>query len=348
MLKSLRSPEVLLPQKSIFTPRNGRSSNLILMPTEVVLMIASELPPNARTLLALTCKGFFNVLTPLLGLKLPAEQPSNIQESSMSEPQLYQPERWRFLRLLEKDLFDKWQLCFDCFILHPVNVFVKPKTSLVPWLKNYGGLLQNPPRNCRHLSHAAAAQDACSHSPRGVIDVCPCHKLTPGKKRRVLTKLRTLEQSQDNQRWWHMCRHIYGDITLEIKLGFISFGEDAELGLVIDYKYVSPSDSSSVSPRMLCPHIALDTLIKTFSQCRELHSEHIVCTRCKELQHCKICHSTLFRFIKATNSTSAMTSYTVSVERQLTAKLWNEHTIFPFAGKRQHDSMKSWSGWKLW
>lgn len=137
---------------------NGEPLVLSLMPMELILMIAWNLPPGSRAPFALTCKRFRNAMmrpvssvstgppydhTERLGLGIPTEMPPNFHESTMSDPKLFQPGRWGFLRLLESDISDTWLLCFDCFMLHPRHAFVKPKRPLVPWLKGCGGLLDS-------------------------------------------------------------------------------------------------------------------------------------------------------------------------------------------------------------
>lgn len=351
------------PGKTITSSEMGRPLGLSLMPTEMLLMIASKLPPSARALLALTSKGFWYTLIrpastapkvsnkqPGLGLRMCAELPSNFQEPRMSEPQHFNFERWELLRLLEKDVCKKWLFCFDCFILHPAHAFVKSQTSLVPWSKNYGGLFgsQSKPRTCRQLICPTAPQEAGSFSPSGVVDVCPCLQMTAGKKRRIQAKLCALKQEKRDGGWWHTCRHVYDDIELEMRLGFYAYDDDDGLGIVISYHHRSPSDSSSVTPRMLCPHIHLDTMINTLSQCRDRHSEQVVCTRCKEFQRCKSCLSTVFKFSKETDATSATTSCLIKVERRMDRKLWYEHTVFPFSRQRQDLVMQRRSSWKLW
>ena len=271
----------------------------------------------------------------------------------MSDPQLFQPQRWEFLRLLEKDISDKWLLCFDCFILHPCHVFVKPKTPLVPWLKSCGGLLdtQRSPRSCRYLSHATPNQEAGSSSLIGVVDICPCIHITPTKRDRLQALRNELTQNGPygkNRRYGHSCVQLYDDIELKVALTPFLYEIDGELGFRLHYQRTSPVDSSSVCPRMLCPHTSLDTLIKTFSQCRDLHSENVVCARCKGLQCCPECHTTVFGFAKGTESTSGMIKYFVSLERRLDKKLWNKHIVFPFARQRQYESIRTGPSWKLW
>jgi len=271
----------------------------------------------------------------------------------MSDLQIFQPERWEFLRLLERDVSDKWLLCFDCFILHPRHVFVNPKTPLLPWLKSCGGLLdpQGPPVSCRYLSRATANQEAGSSSLSGVVDLCHCVHITPAKRDRIQALRNELTQNGPygkNRRYGHSCLQVYDDIKLKISLIPFLYEKDGELGFRFHYHLTSPVDSSSVCPRMLCPHISLDTLIKTFSQCRDVHSENVVCARCKGLQCCPECHMTVFGFAKVTEPTSGIISYFVNLERRLDEKLWNKHIVFPVARQRQYESIRTRPSWKLW
>jgi len=227
-------------------------------------------------------------------------------------------------------------------------VFVKPERSVIPWLKNYGGLSGSQRRSCRHSQCPTTVQGSRSYKLCGMVDLCPCVKLRQGTKHRIQAKLHKIEQDNNPHHLWHVCRHFYGDITLEIKFAFFSYEKDGELGVWIKYHHSSASGSSSVCPRITCPHIYVDTLVDTLSKCRDLHSENVVCMRCKDLQHCKDCSSIVSKFAKETNSTSAVNSYSFAVERRLDKKLWPEHTVFHFARQRQYDSIQRGSIWKLW
>jgi len=44
-----------------------------------------------------------------------------------------------------------------------------------------------------------------------------------------------------------------------------------------------------------------------------MHSEYIVCTRCRGFEYCKDCLSTVFRFTKDIESTSVMNLYSVTI-----------------------------------
>ena len=92
-----------------------RTSAISVMPMEMILMIAWNLLLSSRAPLALTCKHFWNSITHCvlcastgpayddterLCLGILGELPSNCQEPMMSDPQLFQPERWGILRLI--------------------------------------------------------------------------------------------------------------------------------------------------------------------------------------------------------------------------------------------------------
>ena len=271
----------------------------------------------------------------------------------MSDPQLFQPGRWEFFRLLERDLGDKWLLCFDCFMLHPRHAFLKTETPLVRWLKSCGGLLdyKSPPRSCRYRSRATPNQKAISFSLSGVVDLCPCVRLTPAKRDRVCVHRDDIIQNGPrgrNHHDGHSCLQTYDDIELEINLVPFFYEQDGGLGFRIRYHHKSPIDSSSFCPRMTCPHIYLDNLIKALSQCREQHPEFVVCVRCKEFQCCPECHTIVFGFFKDTKSVSGMITYTVILERRLDEKFWNKHVVFPFARQMQYESVRTKPWWKLW
>ena len=344
---------------------NAEPLAISLMPMEILIMIAWNLPPSSRALFALTCKRFWKGTTrrisceetddstECLGLGIPRELPPNFQGSTMSDPQLFQPERWELLRLLERDISDTWLLCFDCFKLHPRHVFGKPKTPLVPWLKSCGGLFdyQSPPRSCRYLSRVMPKQEASSFSLSGVVDLCPCVRLTPAKRNRVCAARNAITQNGPrgkNNRFGHSCLQFYDDMELKIILTPFFYEQDGGLGFSFQYRLKRPIDSSSVCPRMVCPHISLDTLIKTSSQCRGLHSESVVCAKCKGFQRCPECHTTVFDFFKDTEFIKGNVLYIINSERPLDEKIWNKHIVFPFARQRQYESMRTRPSWKLW
>ena len=353
----ISNPKVQSSREPVFTsPGDGRQS-LSLMPPEMIRMIASNLPPSARASLALTCKGFLDTLLPLDGLALPREQPPNFQDVCMSLPQLYQLERWAFLRLLEVDLSQKWLLCFDCFSLHPSRVFRKTHQSLFSWLRDGWDYLslQRQPRSCYHPMGGRNAKEAVANSSSGVIDICPCIKLTPANKQAVQVKVPAFERAaserDDNlKRPFHTCTCVYDDMAIIINVGFYNSAKSGDLGATVMYQCTPPRNPSSKCPRMICPHIALDTLIRTVLRCRDmdLHPLDKACARCRDLRHCRICHSIVFDFRSMTNSTGTLDAYRIDVDRKLGEKNWREQRIFPYARQRRYGLRRGLSDWKLW
>ena len=88
----------------------GSEAPIHRLPTEVILEIALNATPCSRACLALSCKGLFCAIsagfTMLFDdLRLPAELPRENPFYFVANdwPLMYQPERWEFLCLLQKD-----------------------------------------------------------------------------------------------------------------------------------------------------------------------------------------------------------------------------------------------------
>jgi hypothetical protein len=172
---------------------NKKDSYLLALPPESLLLIASELPDASRASLALTCRALLSISsnsTPFKGLQFPPEQPLEFQSTRMSKAQIYQPARWEFLRFWERDLNGKWYLCSECFTLHPPQMFAEYEKSIVPWLKDYYKLKAFEFRSCRHGRKNLCAERNITFAPSGIVDLCPCIKMTIGKKRQIEARLR--------------------------------------------------------------------------------------------------------------------------------------------------------------
>lgn len=312
--------------------------SIITLPTELLLMIASTLPVSAQASSALTCKRLFHTLcSTFVGLRLPREQPSNFREPSMSKPQCYQPERWKFLRLIERDHSKNWCICSDCFMLHPIYMFSDFEESLVPWLKKYYMSKGAESRTCRRaLAPSPSAEPQFSLC--GVVDLCPCVKLTPSAKRKIEAQIRADPEGKWRRGWWHGCRHAYGEVTLGIQLGQYLYRDCHELGFVVNYWYTGPSDLSAHCPRLLCPHLSVEKVIQVLSKCYEWHSQEEQCTSCQDVQVCKDCYMIVTTFAKISGVTESIDSYYICTERNLDDQNWGEQTIFPFA--RRHSSTR--------
>jgi len=165
--------------------------------------------------------------------------------------------------------------------------------------------------------------------------------------------------------WWHQCRHIYGDIELELQVGlFLYDGTErtrrglqalisgtniftmppraGDVGVLLEYRHIYPSASLRTSPRLLCRHWNLDTAIMDLLQCQETHvSPGTVCPWCKSIQHCQYCRTEVLDLSKAENA-AGIIRCSYRVERCLDNDIWPMQTVFPFA-RRQVPLQKRWS-----
>lgn len=346
---------------------NKKDSPLLALPPELLLLIASELPDASRASLAVTCRALLSTYsdsTLFSGLQFPPEQPREFQSTRMSKPQIYQPARWEFLRFLERDLNGRWYLCSECFTLHPPQMFAEYEKSIVPWLKDYYKLKGSDFRSCRHGRKNLCLKRHASFAPSGIVDLCPCIKMTIGKKRQIEARLREdARKTYGNDHpaadfWWHKCRHIYGDIELELQIGlFLYDGREAtrhsarhittktniftmppragDLGVVLEYRHTYPSMSLRTSPRLLCPHQNLDTAIQDLLRCRETHiMRGTVCGWCKSIQYCQYCRTKVLDLSKAENASTGIVCCSYRVERCLDNNVWPMQTVFPFVRRQ--------------
>ena len=360
-----------------FNRCDNQESRLLNLPLEMLLIIASQLPDASRASLALTCKALLSVLLDpglTARLQLPSEQPSRFFTMPMSNPKNYQPSRWEFLNYLERDLGGEWKLCSECFILHPSRMFTKFQKFSVPWLREYYGARSSEYRSCRHENIHLSSRPAPIFAPVGIVDLCPCIKITLRKRNSLEAYLRQKVQNvPGNDRpvaadfWWHQCEHTYsgGAIKLEIKIGiFLYNGTEREhwfrqrllndrmnfwsappqigkLGVIIRYRHTYPSRLREMpcerSPRLLCPHQSLDCAIGTLLDCRKTqHQEGTVCTWCKDIQYCLYCETKVLnlREVENMDGKDEIVTCSYDVERCLDDRLWSIQSVFPFARRQ--------------
>lgn len=312
------------------------------LPAEVLLKIASKTTPCSRACLALSSKRLFCVIsdgfsTVFDDLRLPAELPQERQPYSIANdwPLMYQPDRWNFLCLLQKDS-QQWLACSDCFVLHPARWFGQTHVAVWPLQRSWP---QCRPPKLDHLPRKKV--------PRGVVDLCPCIKLTPSKKRILVAYLQRQHQEQGNQSlrgtgtslppdngpWWHECQatHAMGVVKTKIHP---YLHENGELGVITGYtnnQILNTKNLNNALPllRLLCPH-------GFYSRwCGDLYDYHdeprfnIPCRKCARLRQCRYCSTRVISWTKARKLESSCL-FTLSTERILSDHYWNRQIIFPF------------------
>ena len=351
-------------------------SLLLSLPTELLLIIITYLPDPSRASLALTCKtllSFQSASLPFKVLSLPRDQPSTFRSPSMSKPSIYQPLRWEFLSLLERDLKGKWSQCSECFTLHPKRMFAAYEKSIPSWLAKFYKTHASHYRSCRHGRSHLCRLKFTPFYPSGIVDLCPCIKLTFSKKLRIEAELADNIQRQGRKStnpaaehaWWHQCRHTYGavEIDLRIKL-FLYDGISAStigpqhhnftdipmmepkpgsLGAILEYRHTYPTGPSFSTPRLLCPHTDLQPAIEDLFLCRKLHRyPETKCFRCRyQIEQCDYCQTELSDFRPTDDVSAGMTACSYRVVRCLDDHNWPMQTVFPFDRRQQPLSSRS-------
>ncbi len=318
---------------------------ILQLPGELILIIASELPICSQAALSLTCRALWLVLPiQFRKLRMPAEQPLNLRDPTMSKPQFYQPDRWDFLRLLERDMLKHWYLCSECIMLHPLQPSVGYKNSSQHQPESVIEETRAPfdePRSHKTGSHIAA----------GIIDLCPCMKLTASKRRKIIANLEeaareeklwgcppwesiNLSRPAYRPPWVHECRHIYDDVNVWTKIGVFLYRDGGDLGIIQKYNFSYQTGSPNRSPRLSCPHQNLDEAIRELLRCRDVHPERFVCVKCKDVQCCPDCGTKICELTRNSGSNEVWTTCSFEVERRLDDKTWCYQTVFPFAKSR--------------
>ena len=336
------------PQISVQVPASKSTTKendvpFYQLPTELVLQVLSLLPSYSCASLALCSRRLYSSLSESLSapdLQLPREQPRNFQESTMSNPKIYRPRRWTFLCLLQKDLND-WRICSTCFKLHPIARFTQEELEKEP-----------DERSCS-IKKSAKVFGGSSTQACGVVDVCPCIKLTRyGRTKLEHAILRHMDDLMEDPvekdqyaahdtpfrdpptaDWFgHTCRYQYGDIVLKIQArAWI----DQRFGLRISthYRCICPLVSTSEIPRLCCPHRHLNLWVKQLASCRSTHLDQPSCRRCYDWQSCRYCDTVVYGLEKKvhTSGQTILNEYKFWTERNLDDSHWNSQIIFPFS-----------------
>jgi hypothetical protein len=191
-------------------------------------------------------------------------------------------------------------------------------------------------RTCRVWREDSCAVKHPLYYPSGVVDLCPCTKLTMGKKRQIVNRLLENARMDNKVRpaadfWWHMCRHVYNDIELKLQIGlFLYDGTEnywdkrkiavgshilhmpptkGDLGALLEYRLTFPSKSETKSPRLLCPHLNLVESIRRLLECRDEHRlRGSVCRLCCDIQYCPQCRTKVLNLRKTENDYDDMIS----------------------------------------
>ncbi|KAJ5092328.1 hypothetical protein NUU61_007198 [Penicillium alfredii] len=259
-----------------------RRCYLMELPTELLLEITLHLPLLPEAAFALTCKRMFAISGETLTSKSLrfARDFAPLFHHYRNGHNFVTP-RWQFINLLENT---RWRACSKCLKLHPRAAF--------------------PARELRRKPEARTCNVG---DLAGIVDLCPCKKLTFRDKMDLIDHLRVRQISLnalksefgnmvEDRYCWHSCKEQYGSTELHVSL----FPElNAENGLVIRTEYQLTTEPGQVgkeecmTPRFGCAHRSVDLWLSGVYQttiCRLFDS---FCSSCQRISVCSACKTTL-------------------------------------------------------
>ncbi|RAH42941.1 uncharacterized protein BO95DRAFT_455411 [Aspergillus brunneoviolaceus CBS 621.78] len=253
------------------------------LPTELLLAIISHLSVIPEACLALTCKRLYSISGAILGAKaLHFNRDFAPLFHHYRNGHNFVTPRWQFISLLEDG---RWRACSKCLKLHLRSSF--------------------PPRELRRKSDERACNLGNS---AGIVDLCPCKKLTFQDKTDLVQLLKTRQRSVDaltlqfgsgiqQQRFcWHSCKENYGSTQLEIAI-YPELDQDDLLRIHTEYHMTTGTGQlgreEHITPRFGCAHRSVDLWLSSVCQttiCR-LYDSH--CASCKRISVCNTCNASL-------------------------------------------------------
>ncbi|RAH80240.1 hypothetical protein BO86DRAFT_449185 [Aspergillus japonicus CBS 114.51] len=256
---------------------------LLELPTELLLAIISHLSVIPEACLALTCKRLYAISGAILGAKaLHFNRDFAPLFHHYRNGHNFVTPRWQFINLLEDG---RWRACSKCLKLHLRSSF--------------------PPRELRRKSDDRACNLGNS---AGIVDLCPCKKLTFQDKTDLVQLLKTRQRSVDaltlqfgsgiqQQRFcWHSCKENYGSTQLEIAI-YPELDQDNLLRIHTEYHMTTGTGQlgreEHITPRFGCAHRSVDLWLSSVCQstiCR-LYDSH--CASCKRISICNTCNASL-------------------------------------------------------
>ncbi|KAH8689619.1 hypothetical protein BGW36DRAFT_365389 [Talaromyces proteolyticus] len=263
-----------------------KSSNrcfIMELPTELLAMVSDHLDPLSGACLAMACKRLLlisgaSLVSDCLQFKKDFAPLFHHYRSNQS----FQTDRWQLLERLEDE---RWLACSKCLKLHPHVAFTSKELRRESYL-----------RAC-NLGELA-----------GVVDLCPCRKLTFQDKVNLVQHLKDREaftkmpssilgsHSYDDRYLWHSCKAIYGNTEVSIEI-YPEIDDDERLMIRTEYRlYVEPNRLGKhqyITPRFGCAHRSMDLWLSSVCQTLYCHRYNSFCSACKRINVCSTCDTTL-------------------------------------------------------
>ncbi|KAI9934106.1 hypothetical protein MW887_005179 [Aspergillus wentii] len=272
-----------LKSQIIEKPGSGDSRCYLLeLPTELLLEIISHLSVLPEACLALTCKSLFVICGSILDSK-------SLHFSRDFAPLFHHyrnghnfvTSRWQFVGMLEDS---RWQACSKCLKLHPRSAF--------------------PSRELKRGSDSRA----CSlGESAGIVDLCPCKKLTYRDKmdlvdllkirKKTISALASQFGSTVRERFcWHSCFEKYGNTDLKIEL-YPELDDEDKLIIRTEYQLTIEAGQlgkeEHMTPRFGCAHRSVDLWLASVCQTTICRLYDSFCQSCQRISICNTCNATL-------------------------------------------------------
>lgn len=272
-----------LPRTQNGAEGDGSSRCFLLeLPTELLLEIISHLSVLPEACLALTCRSLFIISGAILSTE-------SLHFSRDFAPLFHHyrnghnlgTPRWQFIKKLEDS---KWLACFRCLKLHPRDTF--------------------PSRELKRKSE----DRVCNLGDlAGIVDLCPCKKLTFRDKMDIVDLLKLRQQSigalnahfgngVKDRFCWHSCTQHYGSTVLNIEI-FPELDEEEKLWIRTDYRLTIDAGQlgkeTSMTPRFGCAHRSVDLWLASSCQTSICRLPENFCASCKRISVCNACNAVL-------------------------------------------------------
>lgn len=252
---------------------------LLELPTELILEIVSHLEVLPEACLALTCRRLFAISGAILDTKsLRFNRDFAPLFHHYRNGHSYTTSRWKLVTKLEDA---RWQACSKCLKLHPRSAF--------------------PPRELRRIPED---RTCILGSLAGVVDLCPCKKLTFHDKVELVEILKLRRRTVAflvsqfggvNERFcWHSCTENYGSTQLRIEI-YPELDVEDRLKIRTEYHLTTVAGQLGkeeyMTARFGCAHRSLDLWLSGVCQTTICQIYENRCPSCRQIALCNSCNT---------------------------------------------------------